>query len=108
MIGSSLISRQLSNMLKIGNPTYINSNIIYYDLIKCEFELINETLSLMQENDIFEDARKFFKYLRAVKIGGFYIGPANTMVAKKRLNFSPIEKKKVNLNTAGGICPASK
>ena len=82
MIGSSLISGQLSNVLKIGNPFYTNSNIIYYDLIKCEFDLIYETLFLMQKNDIFEHPREFFKCLRVLKIGGFYFGHANTMDAK--------------------------
>ena len=46
-IGSSLIKGQFSNVLKIGTPAYTHSHKTYHDIIKCEFELIEETLCLM-------------------------------------------------------------
>lgn len=76
-IGSSLISGQFTNALKISTPAYTHSNITYHDLIKCEFELIEETLCLMQENDMLGDPLELVKYLTAAKIGGFHIGVVN-------------------------------
>lgn len=73
-IGSNLVTGQFSNVLKIGTPAYTHSNKTYMDIIKCEFELIEETLCLMQENDMLEDPLELVKYLTAAKIGGFHVG----------------------------------
>ena len=60
--------------MKISTPAYTHSSLTYHDIVKCEFDLYEETFCLLSENDMLGDPIEVLKYLTAAKCGAFHIG----------------------------------
>jgi hypothetical protein len=68
--------------MKISTPAYTHSSLTYHDIVKCEFDLYEETLCLLSENDMLGDPIEVLKYLTAAKCGAFHIGVLNPILGE--------------------------